>query len=178
MPSKPRETTPWNDPEWFESYVALRDVQAGQIVFWLDSLLDVSVDEKSTQGEQRAAQKAYDFALVARDALYELQAIMRPEVTEPEDEDEDEPATTLDSPASSPAAAEPEDGPTLGEYVARCREVLPRNATAKSGYAMYCLEHGVALSDMSREHAKKAMGPRNKPAPKKRGRPAKKKSAK
>ena len=107
----------WNDSEWFESYVALRDVQAGQIIFWLDSLLDVAVDEKSTRAEQRAAQKAYDFAVVANMAYIELQAIMRPEVTEPEDDDDmapepDDlepiahmyPATCASSPAAEPVS--------------------------------------------------------------------------
>lgn len=146
-----------DDSEWFESYTALRDLPFGDCVFWLDSLMDVGVDEKSTQVEQRAAQRAYDFASVAVTALRQLQDVMRDEVAS-------------ESPSHS-APVQPRL-PPLSAYIERVAKQHPHlNPGMTKGLAVQARARGKKLEDMPVPEVESA-----KPAKRKVGRPRKNKS--
>jgi len=72
----------FDDEEWVESVEAILSVDFGQAVFWLDSLLDVAVDIKSTPAQRRAAEIAYDAALLAHRAFWSLRETLDGEGTE------------------------------------------------------------------------------------------------
>lgn len=155
-----------DDSEWFDSYTALRDLPFGDCILWLDSLMDVAVDEKSTQAEQRAAQRAYDFASVAVTALRQLQDVMRDEVVSDMDSPEARRAAGLEPIRPAPGKAHL---PPLSAYIERVAKQHPHlNPGMTKGLAVQARARGKSLKDMPVRKPEPA-----KPAKRKVGRPRK-----